>query len=428
MKVVRKSAQSLTLRDNSQGRQEMNDLVVKIIDSVKEFGDEKLLELGRKFDSPKLGELRVTKAEIEEAVRLLDPGLRKSLELSIANQRKFQQSIIEPKPAVVETMPGVKVWREWRPIERVGLYVPGGLAAYPSTVIMNVVPAQVSGCKNVVITTPVNRSGQVSQSVLAVAGLLGVDEIYKVGGAQAIAALAYGTETIKPVYKIFGPGNQFVTVAKQLVQQDVAIDMPAGPSEILIIADDTANPAWVAADLLSQAEHGKDSISILLTTSQKLATSVQQELSVQLEALPTKEVARVSLEANGQIVLVDSIEAALELANDFAPEHLELCVSEPDNYLSAICNAGAVFVGSFTPEVAGDYASGSNHVLPTAGFAKSYSGLSVEAFGKWVEFQSITKQGFQELGGSVVNIAEAEGLWAHAEAAKRRLISKRNLK
>lgn len=392
-----------------------------IIEQVRSGGDKALLVLTDKFDGIKLGSLKVSEKEIEEALVSLAPELRAALQRSITNQQTFQRSLFNPTTEKVKVQEGINVWREWRPIERVGLYVPGGLAAYPSTVIMNVVPAQIAGCPDIVITTPVSVDGKVNPTVLATAAMLGVTEIYKVGGAQAIAALAYGTESITPVDKIFGPGNQFVTTAKQIVSRDVAIDMPAGPSEICVIADKSANPAWIAADLLAQCEHDTQAQAVLISDSQKLLNEVEAAAKFQLKTLPTRAIAQTSFDNNTIFVLVNEMRQAIEVANGYAPEHLELQTEDNDTLLSLIKSAGSVFVGPYSAEALGDYATGSNHVLPTSGFAKAFSGLGVDGFGKWIEFQTVSKDGFTAISNTVIALAEAEGLSAHARAVTIRV-------
>ena len=422
MKLIdmRKKITPVRLRNNQTSQKSEFSDVNRIIETVKINGDNALIDFTKKFDGALLRELKVTDSEIKEALANLSPALKEALQRSITNQREFQSSLLNKIVKKVEVQSGVSVWREWRPIERVGLYVPGGLAAYPSTVIMNVVPAQVAGCNEIVITTPVGKDGKVNATVLAAAAILGVTEIYKVGGAQAIAALAYGTKSIQKVDKIFGPGNQYVTIAKQIVSRDVAIDMPAGPSEVCVIADMSADPKWIAADLLAQCEHDVQAQAVLISNFKQLLDDVEQAVKLQLKKLPTGAVAEVSFKNNAVFVLVNSMNQAVEVANDYAPEHLELQTTDNYALLSQIKNAGSVFIGEYSAEALGDYVTGSNHVLPTSGFARAFSGLSVDSFGKWIEFQAVTLKGFNDINKAVIDLAEAEGLVAHAEAVKIR--------
>jgi histidinol dehydrogenase len=322
---------------------------------------------------------------------------------------------------MIETMPGIQCWRKSTGIEKVGLYIPGGTAPLFSTVLMLAVPAKLAGCKEIILCTPCNKDGKVHPAILYSAQLVGVTKIFKIGGAQAVAAMAYGTETIPSVYKIFGPGNQYVTAAKQLVQmQGVAIDMPAGPSEVCVLADETANPSYVAADLLSQAEHGADSQVLLVCSSELVVSSCLKELEKQLELLPRKELAGKAL-ANSKAIVLEKSEDAIDLVNDYAPEHLIISCKNADTIAEKIINAGSVFIGHYSPESVGDYASGTNHTLPTNGFAKAFSGVSVDSFVKKITFQKLDKDGLNRIAQTVIQMAEAEGLQAHANAVKVRL-------
>jgi len=415
----------IELRNDQSTQDSLFADVGKIIEKVRLNGDRVLISLTSKFDGVLIDELRATERELKDALRNLAPKLRTALERSISNQQTFQKSLLDKAVRKVQVQKGVKVWREWRPIERVGLYVPGGLAAYPSTVIMNVVPAQVAGCREIAITTPIGKDGKINSTVLAVAAMLGITEIYRVGGAQAIAALAYGTESIKKVDKIFGPGNQYVTFAKQLVSRNVAIDMPAGPSEVCVIADASANPKWVAADLLAQCEHDTQAQAVLISNSEQLLKKVESEVMVQLQDLATRVIAEISFKNRAVFVLVSNMKQAVDIANKYAPEHLELQTKDNDSLLPLINNAGSVFVGQYSAESLGDYATGSNHVLPTNGFARAFSGLSVDSFGKWIEFQEVTPEGIKDIGNSVIDLAQAEGLMAHAQAVIYRTSSRR---
>ena len=396
------------------------DTVRGIIDRVKSDGDRAVLEMEAKFDKAELTSLAVTEAELKEAEALVDEKLKAAIRLAKQNIETFHAAQrFEGKK--VETMPGVTCWQKAVAIEKVGLYIPGGTAPLFSTVLMLAVPARIAGCKEIVLCTPPGRDGKVHPAVLFAAKVAGVNRIFKAGGIQAIAAMAYGTESVPKVYKIFGPGNQYVTAAKQLVSlRDVAIDMPAGPSEVEVLADETANPIFVAADLLSQAEHGVDSQAILITTSVELQQAVKVEVERQLALLPRKEIAEKSL-ANSKLIVVDSMTEAIELTNAYAPEHL---IIETEDYLSVaerIVNAGSVFLGSLTPESAGDYASGTNHTLPTNGYAKAYSGVSLDSFIRKITFQEIKPEGLNIIGPAIELMAANEQLDAHKNAVSVRL-------
>ena len=392
------------------------DTVRSVIDRVKEEGDRAVLDYEEKFDKVVLASLAVSEEEQQEAENLVSEDLKAAIRLAKQNIETFHAAQrFEGKK--VQTQPGVTCWQKAVAIEKVGLYIPGGTAPLFSTVLMLAVPARIAGCKEIVLCTPPGRDGKVHPAVLFAAKVAGVNRIFKAGGIQAIAAMAYGTESVPKVYKIFGPGNQYVTAAKQLVSlRDVAIDMPAGPSEVEVLADETANPIFVAADLLSQAEHGVDSQAILITTSVELQQAVKVEVERQLALLPRKEIAEKSL-ANSKLIVVDSMAEAIELTNAYAPEHL---IIETEDYLSVaerIVNAGSVFLGSLTPESAGDYASGTNHTLPTNGYAKAYSGVSLDSFIRKITFQEIKPEGLNIIGPAIELMAANEQLDAHKNAA-----------
>ena len=396
------------------------DTVRSVIDRVKEEGDRAVLDYEEKFDKVVLASLAVSEEEQQEAENLVSEDLKAAIRLAKQNIETFHAAQrFEGKK--VQTQPGVTCWQKAVAIEKVGLYIPGGTAPLFSTVLMLAVPARIAGCKEIVLCTPPGRDGKVHPAVLFAAKVAGVNRIFKAGGIQAIAAMAYGTESVPKVYKIFGPGNQYVTAAKQLVSlRDVAIDMPAGPSEVEVLADETANPIFVAADLLSQAEHGVDSQAILITTSVELQQAVKVEVERQLALLPRKEIAEKSL-ANSKLIVVDSMTEAIELTNAYAPEHL---IIETEDYLSVaerIVNAGSVFLGSLTPESAGDYASGTNHTLPTNGYAKAYSGVSLDSFIRKITFQEIKPEGLNIIGPAIDLMAANEQLDAHKNAVSVRL-------
>ena len=396
------------------------DTVRSVIDRVKEEGDRAVLDYEEKFDKVMLASLAVSEEEQQEAENLVSEDLKAAIRLAKQNIETFHAAQrFEGKK--VQTQPGVTCWQKAVAIEKVGLYIPGGTAPLFSTVLMLAVPARIAGCKEIVLCTPPGRDGKVHPAVLFAAKVAGVNRIFKAGGIQAIAAMAYGTESVPKVYKIFGPGNQYVTAAKQLVSlRDVAIDMPAGPSEVEVLADETANPIFVAADLLSQAEHGVDSQVILITTSVELQQAVKVEVERQLALLPRKEIAEKSL-ANSKLIVVDSMAEAIELTNAYAPEHL---IIETEDYLSVaerIVNAGSVFLGSLTPESAGDYASGTNHTLPTNGYAKAYSGVSLDSFIRKITFQEIKPEGLNIIGPAIELMAANEQLDAHKNAVSVRL-------
>lgn len=394
--------------------------VQTILNEVKSRGDDALYEFNLKFDKIKLDSLLVKEEELQEANTLVSSALKEAIKVAYQNIYKFHSSQqVEEKK--VETMAGVTCWRKAIPIEKVGLYIPGGTAPLFSTVLMLAIPAKIAGCKEVVLCTPPNTSGKIAPAILYAAQVAGVNKIYKVGGAQAIGAMAYGTESIPKVYKIFGPGNQYVTAAKQLVSlKNVAIDMPAGPSEVAVLADESANPIFVAADLLSQAEHGIDSQVLLVTTHEALIQEVEEEIDKQLKNLPRRELTEKTL-LNSKIILVQSIEEGMSMINSYAPEHLIVEVKNYHEVSKLVVNAGSVFLGSYTPESAGDYASGTNHTLPTNGHARAYSGVSLDSFVRKTTFQEITQEGLQKLGPTIEVLAQNELLDAHKNAVTLRL-------
>ena len=400
--------------------QDLEESVGRIIDEVRERGDEALLDLTARFDGVRLAELRVSKEEIELSEEQLSEELKQAIQVAANNIRTFHQAQAQA-PEVVETMSGVRCWRKSVGIEKVGLYVPGGTAPLFSTVLMLAIPAQIAGCREIVLCTPPQKDGTVHPAILYAARLAGVRQIYRVGGAQAIAALAYGTQSIPATYKVFGPGNAYVTVAKQLISRSgVAIDMPAGPSEVLVLADESAHPAFVAADLLSQAEHGADSQVVLVTYDQALAKRVMGEVDRQLEDLPRREFAQKSM-ANSAAIVVRNKAEALGVINEYGPEHLILAVADAHQYIDGIINAGSVFLGHYTPESVGDYASGTNHTLPTNGYARAYSGVSLDSFVKKITFQELSEEGLATIGPTVMSMAAAEELEAHRRAVEIRL-------
>jgi histidinol dehydrogenase len=394
--------------------------VGKIIADVRKTGDRSLKRYSKKFDGVDLKKLAVGQKEIMAAENNVSESLKSAINIAIENIKRFHIVQVE-EIKKIETMEGVECWRRPTPMKRVGLYIPGGSAPLFSTVLMLGIPAHIAGCSEVVLCTPPSKDGSIHPAILYAAQKVGVTEIYRCGGAQAIAAMAYGTGSIKKVDKIFGPGNQYVTAAKQLVQMDgIAIDMPAGPSEVCVLADDTANPDFVAADLLSQAEHGPDSQVLLVANSESIIEKTIKSLHAQLGLLERKEIAAKALE-NSKAVLMKDMDDAMALVNEYAAEHLIIASEEAPRYGAKIINAGSVFLGNYTPESAGDYASGTNHTLPTNGYARAYSGVSVDSFVKKITFQHISKQGIQNIGKTIITMAEAEGLDAHANAVKIRL-------
>lgn len=391
-------------------------VVTEIINKVRQDGDKALFEYSEKFDKAILDSLQVTPEEIEEAVSLVEPRFLEILKDAAENIREYHKNQVR-KGFQIEKADGVIIGQKIIPVDRAGLYVPGGTAAYPSTVLMDSIPAKIAGCKEVVMVTPPLKNGKVNPVILAAASIAGVDKIFKVGGAQAIAALAYGTESIPKVDKIVGPGNAFVAEAKKQVFGQVSIDMIAGPSEILIMADDKTNPAHAAADLLSQAEHDKNASAVLVTDSIELAKAVSEELEKQIPALERAEIARVSIDNNGKIIVAEDLEAAIEICNEIAPEHLELILDNPFDYLDKIRHVGSIFMGRYCPEALGDYYAGPNHTLPTSGTAKFSSPLSVDDFIKKTQYTYYTKEALSKVAGDVSFFATKEGLTAHAKSA-----------
>lgn len=414
----REECKELTERPHLDVSQ-LNSTVADVLKNIRENGDKAVKEYEEKFDHASLETLAVTAEEIENALKEVPAELLDSLRLAHKNIETFHkaQQFVGEK---VETAPGVTCWQKSVPIERVGLYIPGGTAPLFSTVLMLATPAKIAGCKEIVLCSPPTHNSTIHPAILAAAHIAGVNKIYKVGGVQAIGAMAYGTESIPKVYKIFGPGNQYVMAAKQQVSlHDVAIDMPAGPSEVCVIADDSCRPEYVAADLLSQAEHGTDSQVLLITTSQKVLDNVVEELEKQLEALPRKEMAQKSLD-NSKLVLVDNTTTAIELSNEYAPEHLIIATADYEQLAEKVVNAGSVFLGNYACESAGDYASGTNHTLPTHGYAKAYSGVNLDSYNRKVTFQHLTEKGIESIGKAVETMAQYEQLDAHRNAMKIR--------
>lgn len=390
--------------------------VAEIIKNVRENGDKALFEYCEKFDKAQLSSLAVTKEEIEEALSLVEPEFLEILEKAAKNIRKFHSRQVR-NSFIINDEDGIVIGQKIIPVDRAGLYVPGGTAAYPSTVLMDAIPAKIAGCREVVMVTPPTKDGKVNPVILAAAHVAGIDRIFKVGGAQAIAALAYGTQSIPKVDKIVGPGNAFVAEAKKQVFGVVSIDMIAGPSEILIVADGKSNPSYVAADLLSQAEHDKMASAVLVTDSAELARNVSTELEKQIPLLERREIARESIDVNGKIIVADTLDAAIEIANEIAPEHLELCVDNPFDKLDSIRHAGSIFMGRNCPEALGDYFAGPNHTLPTSGTAKFSSPLSVDDFIKKTQYTYYTKDALKKVAFDVAAFAKKEGLTAHAKSA-----------
>ena len=399
---------------------QLNATVASVLADVKENGDKAVIAYEEKFDHVKLASLAVTEAEIDEAEALVSQDLKDALILAHKNIAKFHESQ-KFESSKVQTAPGVVCWQKSVAIEKVGLYIPGGTAPLFSTVLMLATPAKIAGCKEIVLCTPPNREGKVNPAILMAARVAGVSKIFKAGGVQAIGAMAYGTESVPKVYKIFGPGNQFVMAAKQQVSlHDAAIDMPAGPSEVCVIADETSNAAFVAADLLSQAEHGIDSQVILISTSEDMIHEVEKELETQLAALPRHEIAEKTL-VNSNFVLVHDKEEAMALSNAYAPEHLIIATSDYDALAEKVINAGSVFLGNYACESAGDYASGTNHTLPTHGYALAYNGVNLDSYNRKVTFQHLSEEGIRSIGPAVVCMAENEQLEAHANAMRLRV-------
>ncbi|SEK34765.1 histidinol dehydrogenase [Aquimarina amphilecti] len=401
---------------------DIENVVLDVFNDVKTNGDDAIKQYTEKFDKVSLDSILVSEEELENAKQLVSQELKDAIVLAKSNIEAFH-AVQKTDKVSLETTKGVNCWQEKRPIQKVGLYIPGGTAPLFSTILMLAVPANIAGCNEIVLCSPPNKEGKINPAILFTANLCGVTKIFKVGGIQAIAGMTFGTNTIPQVYKIFGPGNQFVTVAKQLATKfGVAIDMPAGPSELLVVADDTANPSFVASDLLSQAEHGKDSQVILVSTSKKLIEQVEIEVENQCNLLPRKEIAEAAI-ANSKLIYIESDQEALELINEYGPEHFIVCVEDEDFYIDNIMNAGSVFIGNYTPESAGDYASGTNHTLPTNGYAKQYSGVNLDSFMKSMTFQKLSAEGIKNIGNAIEIMADAEGLQAHKNAVTLRLKS-----
>ncbi len=415
-----KATWSALLKRPTQTIADIETIVTTIFNEVSQEGDKAITRYTKKFDGVTLKSNTVTKAEIAEAIAQVPENLKLAIKKAKVHIEAFHAAQKTQK-VEVETAPGVFCWQEKRPIEKVGLYIPGGTAPLFSTVLMLAIPAQLAGCNDIVLCSPPNKQGQLAPEILFAAQLCGVTKIIKVGGIQAIAGLTFGTTSIPKVYKIFGPGNQFVTVAKQLATKyGVAIDMPAGPSELLVVADKFANPAYIAADLLSQAEHGSDSQVIMVSTAKDMIARVAQQVEQQLAVLPRKAIAEKAI-ANSKLIFVENHSIALELINEYGPEHFIICCENENFYINGITNAGSVFIGNYTPESAGDYASGTNHTLPTNGFSKAYSGVNLDSFFKSMTFQKITKKGLLNIGTAIELMAEAEGLQAHKNAVSIRL-------
>lgn len=408
------------LRRPTNSYEDIEETVKGIFKEVQMKGDVAISKYTSLFDGIDLKTFEVSEKEIIEATNLVPAVLKEAIQIAKANIERFHEAQKTGR-IEVETTKGVLCWKEKRAIQKIGLYIPGGSAPLFSTVLMLAIPAKIAGCTEITLCSPPDKTGKINPAILYAASLCGVTKILKIGGIQAIAGLTFGTETINKVYKIFGPGNQFVTAAKQFATQfGIAIDMPAGPSELLVFADDAANPSFVAADLLSQAEHGPDSQVILVSTSSRLIASVSEEIKKQLKELPRFEIAQKAI-GNSKMILVENEETALELINEYAPEHFIVCSKNEDFFSNGIQNAGSVFIGNYTPESAGDYASGTNHTLPTNGFAKNYEGVSLDSFLKSMTFQKISKEGIKTIGKAIETMAEAEGLQAHKNAVTLRL-------
>ncbi|MBN2613982.1 MAG: histidinol dehydrogenase [Bacteroidales bacterium] len=394
--------------------------VLEILNDIHMCGDKALVDYTSRFDGVSLTKFEATKEEIESAAGKVSPELKNAIHLAAENIEKFHRAQ-QTEVKKIETQPGVLCWQKSVAIEKVGLYIPGGTAPLFSTVLMLAIPARIAGCREIILCTPPDKSGNIHPAILYSAKITGVTRVFKLGGVQAIGAMAYGTESVPGVYKIFGPGNQYVTAAKQIVSQgNVAIDMPAGPSEVAIMADDSANPAFIATDLLSQAEHGNDSQVILVTNSEKIISEVQHEIEIRLNTLPRKDFATKSLK-NSRIVLMKNISDMIGLINEYAPEHLIISTKDAEVVADAIINAGSVFIGNYTPESAGDYVSGTNHTLPTNGHAKAYNGVNLDSYVKKITFQKISPEGLKLIGPAIEIMAESENLTAHKNAVEVRL-------
>jgi len=408
------------LKRPTQTYAQIEGTVLEVFKEIQAKGDDAVNFYTQKFDGIQLKKIQVSDSEINLANDQVNQDLKNAIKLAKQNIEKFHKAQVT-SPIYVETSEGVNCWQEKRPIQKVGLYIPGGTAPLFSTILMLAIPAKIAGCKEIILCTPPDKNGNINPAILFTAALCGIDKIFKVGGIQAIGAMTFGTETISKVYKIFGPGNQFVTVAKQMATKyNVSIDMPAGPSELLVVADDTAEPSFVASDLLSQAEHGADSQVILVSTSKELIYSVEREIESQLAVLPRKKLAEQAI-ANSKLIFVEDHKTALELIDEYGPEHFIVATNNNNYYVENIANAGSVFIGNYTPESAGDYASGTNHTLPTNGYAKQYSGVNLDSFMKSMTFQELTPRGIQNIGTQIELMAAAEGLQAHKNAVTLRL-------
>jgi histidinol dehydrogenase len=417
----RNTWKTLTARPAKEAS-DLGKIITEVFDNVQENGDSALKEYTVKFDKANLRNIKVSEEEINQGVGLVSEELKDAIALAKQNIKVFHASQFISKK-VVTTTQGVQCWQEMRPIEKVGLYIPGGTAPLFSTILMLGIPAKLAGCKEIVLCTPPDKNGKINPAILYAAKLVGVTDIFKLGGVQAIAAMTLGTESVPSVYKIFGPGNQFVTGAKQFaLTKGVAIDMPAGPSELMVVADQLASPAFVASDLLSQAEHGHDSQVICIANTIESLEAIQEEVASQLAVLPRKEMAQSAIE-NSQFILIENLVDQIDFINEYAPEHLILNVQNENLYLDRIVNSGSVFIGPYTPESAGDYASGTNHTLPTNANARMYSGVNMDAFTKKITFQKLSKEGIQNIGKAIELMAEAEGLQAHKNAVTLRLES-----
>lgn len=408
------------LKRPTQTVTDIEETVNQVFLEVKNKGDEAVAKYTELFDGVNLKNTRVSSTEVANAKTKVSSELKQAIKLAKTNIEKFHTAQKTNK-VEIETSPGVVCWQEKRPIQKVGLYIPGGSAPLFSTILMLAVPASIAGCEEIILCTPPNKKGEVDPAILYTAALCGVTKIFKTGGIQAIASMTFGTETVPKVYKIFGPGNQFVTVAKQLATKyNVAIDMPAGPSELLVFADETANASFIASDLLSQAEHGADSQVVFVTTAKNLLKKVEKEVEAQLEVTPRKDISKKAI-INSRLVYLENDEAALNLINEYGPEHFIVVAKNEDFYIDGVQNAGSIFIGNFTPESAGDYASGTNHTLPTNAYAKQYSGVNLDSFLKSMTFQKISEEGIKEIGEAIEIMAEAEGLHAHKNAVSLRL-------
>jgi len=403
---------------------EILPIVRERMEKVRKYGDKVLIaDFKKRFGDTNYSSLAVSKEEIKQAYKEVTPEFILGIKQMIKNIKAVHLAQLPTrKDSVVNSEKGISVWREWRPIEKVGLYIPGGIAIYPSTVLMNAIPAQISGCKEIIMCTPARETGKIPAGTLVAADMVGLTKIYKIGGIEAIAAMSYGTKTIPNVYKVFGPGNSYVTAAKMIALETISIDMPAGPSEVFIIADETANPSFIAADLLADGEHGEDSACVLITTSQKIAEETIREIKKQMPKLATEKLVKESLKRYGLFAVADSLDEAIDFTNEYAPEHLEIMTKNPEGVVGKIINAGSVFLGDFTSKATGDYATGANHVLPTGGMAKMYPPLGVDAFGKWMQVQKCIKEGLKNIKETVETVADVEKLPAHKNSVSIRFI------